>query len=324
MTVYDVSAMKEDVQRGIDHMLETTVIRKAFWRMDEKVKGLRYGIRQGDDAAVVGDFVYNMEGPYPLNIGMKTGLIHTCADIVAMGAKPLFAFNAMQVSSLDQAKEVAEDVKRQSHGLGVPIVGGNTQLENDLKPCISFIVVGKLIRDPIPDAGCRNGDKILMVGHVVEGTTGERVHRVNVKFATLYDLYGQGVEIHALKDASRGGWFGNLAEMLVKSQKGVKITAIPYPSPTRYMGTYLLSVPKRETDRIVVTAAKHGCPCVEVGTITEELQIMVGNETWVTAAKMRKLIRGMPYMKPKANPPARNTNKADSDTNASKMKPTSR
>jgi selenophosphate synthetase-related protein len=291
--------MKEETERGLDHLLETTAIRRAFWHMDEKVKDLTYGIQQGDDAAVVGDFVYNMEGPYPLNIGQKTGLIHTCADIVAMGGKPMFAFNAMQVDSIEQAKEVVEEVKKQSLGLGVPIVGGNTQLENDLKPCISFFVVGKLVREPIPDAGCRVGDKIMMVGHVVEGTTGERVHRVKVKFATMYDLFDQKAEIHALKDASRGGWFGNLAEMLLKAQKGVKVTSIPYPSPTRYMGTFLVAVPKKEADRVVATAARHGCPCVEVGTITEELKITVGGETWVTNAKMRKLVRGLPYRRPK-------------------------
>jgi len=287
--------MKEEIQRSIDHMLETTAIRKAYWHMDEKVEDLKFGIQQGDDSVIIGDHVYNMEGPYPLNIGQKTGLIHTCADIVAMGGKPLYAFNAMQVDSIEQAKEVCEEVKKQSIGLGVPIVGGNTQLENDLKPCISFFVVGKLIRKPIPDSGSAVGDKIIMVGHVVEGTTGERVHRVKVKFATMYDLFSQGVKINALKDASRGGWFGNLAEMLVKGQKGIKITAIPYPSPTRYMGTYLLSVPKDEADRVVVTAAKHGCPCVEVGTVMKGMQINVGGETWVSSAKMRKLVRGMPY-----------------------------
>jgi selenophosphate synthetase-related protein len=292
--------MKEEVGRGLDHMLETTAIRRVFWHMDERVEGLRFGIQQGDDAVIVGESVYNMEGPYPLNIGQKTGLIHTCADIVAMGGRPLFAFNAMQVDSIEQAKEVAEEVKKQSLGLGVPIVGGNTQLENDLKPCISFFVVGRLVGKPIPDSGCEAGDKMLMVGHVVEGTTGERVHRVKVKFETMYDLLGKGVKVRALKDASRGGWFGNLSEMLVKSQKGARITSIPYPSPTRYMGTFLLSVPAEEADKVVAAAARHGCPCVEVGTVMKGLQITVGGETWVTAAKMRKLVRGMPYRRPKA------------------------
>jgi len=280
-------------------MLETSAIRRVFWQMDDKVAELTYGIRQGDDAVIVGDTIINMEGPYPLKIGRKTGLLHSCTDIVAMGGKPLYAFNAMQVDSIEEAKEVSKDIKKQSMGVGVPVVGGNTQMENNLNPCISFTVVGKLIREPLAYCGARIGDKILMLGHVMDGTTGERVYRANVKFKTMYDIYEKGVEIHAVKDASRGGWFGNLAEMLVKSQRGIKITSIPYPSPTRYMGTYLISVPKREVDAVIKEAAKNKCPCVEVGTVMKGLYIKMGDETVVTTSKMKKLIRGMPYRKPK-------------------------
>ena len=287
--------MREDFRRSVDHMLETSGIRRVFWHMDERVDSLRFGIQQGDDAVIVGDMVYNMEGPYPLSIGRKTGLIHTCADIVAMGAKPLFAFNAMQVDSLEQAKEIAQDIIKQSTGLGVPIVGGNTQLENDLKPCISFAVVGRLIKEPIPDSECRIGDKVLMVGHVMEGTIGERVHRAKIKFKTIIDLVEKDVVVHAIKDASRGGWFGNTLEMLVKSQKGIKITAIPYASPTRYMGTYLVAVPKRMADSVVEAASNNGCPCVEVGTVMKGLSVRIGKETIVSEARMRRLIRATPH-----------------------------
>jgi uncharacterized protein len=240
-----------------------------------------------------------MEGPYPLNIGRKTGPLHTITDIVGMGAEPLYAFNAMQVDSIEQAKEVSEDLKKQSRGIGVPIVGGNTQLENDLKPCISFTVVGRLVRAPMPDSGCRVGDRIMMVGHVMDGTVGERVFRAKIKYKTMLELYSRGVEIHAVKDASRGGWFGNLLEMLVKSQKGIKVTSIPYASPTRYMGTFMLAVPKSQTDRVISAAAKNGCPCVEVGTVMKGLYAEVGGEKWVSEAKMRRLIRGMPFRKAK-------------------------
>jgi selenophosphate synthetase-related protein len=291
--------MKEEIARSIGHMLETSSIRRSLWHMDEKVKGLSFGIQQGDDAVVVGEHIYNMEGPYPMHIGRKTGLIHTCADIVAMGGKPLFGFDAMQVDSLEMAKEIVEDVKKQSQGIGVPVIGGNTQLENDLKPCISFFVVGKLIGAAIPDAGCMVDDKIMMVGHLMEGTLGERVHRANVKFNTIYDLISHKVEIHAMKDASRGGWFGNLAEMLTKSQKGVKITAIPFQSATRYMGTMLVSIPESESDKVVTIAARHGCPCVEVGRVMKGLYVQLGGEVVVTGPKMRKLIRGIPYKRPR-------------------------
>jgi selenophosphate synthetase-related protein len=292
--------MKEEIERGLSHMLETNQIRKVFWHMDERVEGLLYGIRQGDDAIVVGDTVVNMEGPYPLDIGRKTGLVHTCSDIVVMGGRPLYALNSMQVESIQQAREVAEDVKKQSNGLGVPIVGGNTQMENDLKPCISFTVVGKLVGEPVPDAGAWVGDKILMLGDVVEGSIGERVYRAGVKYKSFLELLETGVEVHASKDASRGGWFGNLAEMMVKSKRGVKITSIPYPRLTRYMGTYMISVPKREVERIVGVCAKNKCPVVEVGEVLNEPLMKMGGKIVVSEKKMTELIRKFPYHRPKA------------------------
>ncbi len=291
--------MKRDIQRSIDHMLETSAIRKVFWQMDDQVDGLSYGIRQGDDAVIVGDTVINMEGPYPLKIGRKTGLLHSCTDIVAMGGKPLYAFNAMQVNSIAEAKAVSEDVRKQSLGVGVPVVGGNTQMENDLKPCISFTVVGKLMREPIADCGAKIGDRVMMLGHVMDGSVGERVYRANVKFNTMYALYKKYVEIHAVKDASRGGWFGNLAEMMVKSKRGIKITSIPYASPTRYMGTYMIAVPRKAVDSVVETAAENKCPCVEVGTVMKGQYIKIGGDKVVSEARMRKLVRGMPYRKAK-------------------------
>ena len=291
--------MKDEIQRAIDHMLETSDIRRVFWHMDEKVKDLRYGIRQGDDAIIIGNDVINMEGPYPVKIGRKTGLIHTCSDIVVMGGKPIFALNSIQVDELKDAKEIGEDIKKQSNGLGVPIVGGNTQLENDLKPCISFVVFGKLIDKPIADSGAVENDRIFMLGEVVEGEIGERVYRANVKFETFMDLIQNGITIHAAKDASRGGWFGNLTEMLVKSKRGIGITSIPYPRITRYMGTYLIAVPESDMEGVVEISARHKCPVVEVGIIRKDPEISIGSDVVVNKEKMLELIKNMPYRKAK-------------------------
>ena len=291
--------MDHEVKRAIDHMLETNPVRKVFWHMDEKVEGLTYGIRQGDDAVVVGDTVVNMEGPYPLKIGRKTGLIHTVSDIVIMGGKPLYALDAMQVSNMKEAEEVCEDIKKQSDGLGVPIVGGNTQMEDLLLPCVSFVVVGKIINKPIPDSAMQSGDKVFMIGEVVEGETGERVARAKVKFDTVIDLVESGVEIHAAKDCSRGGWFGNMCEMLIKSKKGINITSIPYAKITRYMGTHLVSVPESETKKVIEIATRHRCPAVDMGSVKDELNVSIGGETYVEKETMEELIKNFPFKKPK-------------------------
>lgn len=284
-----------DIQRAIGHILETNGVRRIFWHMDDRVENLSYGIQQGGDAIVVGRMVFNMEGPYPLKTGRKTGLIHTCSDIVVMGGKPLFAFDSMQVDSIKEAEEVAGDLKKQSIGLGVPIIGGNTQLETGLKPCISFAAFGMLVDKPISDCCAKKGDRILMLGEIVEGEIGERVYRAKVKYDTFLELIEKKIEIHSAKDISRGGWFGNLAEMMIKSKKGIKITSIPYPRVTRYMGNYILSVPRKEIKKIIEISAKHQCPVVEVGTVTGETEMLIGDEIVLGEERMNELIRDMPH-----------------------------
>ncbi|RLI91176.1 MAG: hypothetical protein DRO65_01695, partial [Candidatus Altiarchaeales archaeon] len=285
---------KHEIERCINHLFETNDIRRILWQMDNLVPGLRYGIKQGDDAIIVDDIIINIEGPYPLKIGRKTGLIHTCSDVVVMGGKPLFALNAMQVSSLDEAKEAIEDIKKQSSGLNVPIIGGNTQLESDLKPCVSFAVVGKLVAKPIPDSGCEVGDKILMLGDVVEGEIGERIRRAKVKFETYLEILDSKIKINASKDCSRGGWFGNLLEMLVKSKKGIKLSSIPYPNIGRYLGNYLISTNEKYVDKILEIASKHRCPVLEIGEIIEKPEITLGKRIIIEEKKLREIIRKFP------------------------------
>ena len=76
--------MNYDIERCIEHMLETNSIRKIYWHMDERVEDLLYGIKQGDDAVVVGKLVVNMEGPYPMKIGRKSfrrNIIKSCSFV---------------------------------------------------------------------------------------------------------------------------------------------------------------------------------------------------------------------------------------------------
>ncbi|MEM2918583.1 MAG: AIR synthase-related protein [Candidatus Altiarchaeota archaeon] len=294
-----MNQLKYEVEKALKHVGETNSIRKVFWHMDEKVPKLRYGIQQGDDSVIVENLVVNMEGPYPLKIGRKTGLIHTCSDIVVMGAKPLFALNAMQVSNMKEANETAEDIKKQSIGLGVPIIGGNTQMEKMLEPCVSFVVIGKLISKEIPDSGAVENDSLLILGDVIEGEIGERVYRANVKFKTFLEILEKGIDVHASKDCSRGGWFGNLAEMLIKSKKGAEITSVPYPRLSHYMGNYIISVPENEVRKIIEISMKNNCPVVEIGKVTSEQKISIGKEVLITKKRMLSLIKKFPFKKAK-------------------------
>lgn len=289
-----------EIKRCIDHLGETNAVRRVFWQMDDKVPKIIEGIRQGDDCAVVGKSLVNMEGPYPLKIGMKTGLIHTCSDIVVSGGKPLYGLNAMQVDSIQQAIEVSEMVKKQANGIGVPIIGGNTQMENGLKPCISFCIFGELLaKHPIFDSGAKPGNAVVIIGEPLAGEVGERVRIAREKFATFQEVC-QKVHVYAAKDASRGGWFGNLLEMLVKSQTGFRITSVPYPSFGRYMGNYLTCIDPEDVDGVVEIGSKNGCPVVPVGEVTAKKEVLLGKKKLVTEKKMMELIKNTPFKKPYA------------------------
>lgn len=290
---------EHEIRRCIEHLGETNPVRKVFWQMDEKVPDLIEGIRQGDDCIVVGRHIVNMEGPYPLKIGMRTGLLHTCSDIIVMGGKPLYALNAMQVDSIEQAVEVSEMLKKQANGIGVPILGGNTQMENGLAPCVSFCIFGELVaKEPIFDSSSEVGNSMVLIGAPIEGEVGDRIRIAKEKFATFQEVIKK-VRVYSAKDASRGGWFGNLIEMMVKSQTGFKVTSIPYPSFGRYMGNYMTCIDEKDTEKVAEIGAKYGCPVTPIGEVTKKKEITLGKRKLVSEKKMIELIRNTPFKKPK-------------------------
>jgi selenophosphate synthetase-related protein len=286
-----------EIKHAINHMMETNYPRKEFWNMDSKLPNLISGIRAGDDAVVVGNTVINMEGPYPLILGSKTALIHTTCDIVAMGAPPKYAMNAIQAKDEQEIKMAINGLKKQSLGLNIPIVGGNTQTLEELKSCMSVVVFGELPDDRkiIKDGGAKPNDIIAMVGHPVEGDIGARIQKAKNKFNTFLELLNQGVEVNACKDASRGGWLCNLLEMLVKAKKGIEINSIPYPRATRYLGTYLVSMSEDSLKEAVNICMDNRCPIIPFGKITTDNCLSIGNKTYLYNEQMRELLKEFPY-----------------------------
>ncbi|WP_459202505.1 AIR synthase related protein [Methanococcus sp. CF] len=285
-----------EINYAIEHMMENNYPRKELWNMDLKVPGLLSGIRAGDDGVVVEKSVYNMEGPYPLILGSKTALIHTTCDIVAMGAKPLYAMDAIQAANEEEIEIAIDGLKKQSLGLDIPIIGGNTQTIESLKSCMSVVVFGELVSDNfVRDSGSKDGDVMLMLGHAVEGEIGERIQKAKNKFDTFLKILESDIEVHACKDASRGGWLCNILEMLLKAQHGVEITGLPYPRATRYLGTYLVSVPEEEVPNILEIAIKNRCPVTPFGRVTSEKVLKMGNKEYINKEEMNELIKNFPY-----------------------------
>ncbi len=288
--------IKFEVEYAINHMMETNYPRIKFWKMDNLIPDLKSGIRAGDDAVVVGKTVINMEGPYPLKLGSKTGLIHTSCDVVAMGGRPKYALNAIQGNSEEDIKIGIDGLKKQSIGLNIPIIGGNTQTLEDLTPSISVVVIGELIGDRIiRDGNLKEGDVLIMLGHPVEGDIGERVFYAKNKYDTYLKILESGINIHSCKDASRGGWLCNLLEMMVKSKCGVEINSIPFPRSTRYLGTYIISLPEEEVNDVINIAVEMRCPLVQFGRVISNKVLKIGDKEYISENRLEELIKNFPY-----------------------------
>ncbi|WP_457620150.1 AIR synthase related protein [Methanopyrus sp.] len=293
-----------DLERLLEHIEETNFCRRLLREVPEEWKTI-IGPLQGDDATVIEvdgeQLVINMEGPYPAKIGRKTAIIHSAADVVVTGGEPIVAFDAVQAESEEQAEEILEDLRKQAEGLGIKILGGNTQSHPDLVPCVSVTVIGRLITDePIPDGTAREGDALVFLGEPVHGDVGDRVHKAKVKFNAFLRFLREGVDVSAAKDASRGGVLGNLLEMMGKAKKGVELRSMPYPTWTGYLGIFMVCIDPNDVERAAEIAFEEGCPFTVAGEVVDEPVIRFGNRKLVSKEEMIEVYRRLPYKPPGA------------------------
>jgi len=291
-----------DLERLLEHIEETNFCRRLFREGPEEWEVL-LGPLQGDDATVLevgGErLVINMEGPYPAKIGRKTAIIHSAADVVVTGGEPLVAFDSVQAEDEEQAEEILEDLHRQAEGLGIRILGGNTQSHPELVPCVSVTVIGRLVaEEPIPDGTARPGDKLVFLGEPVRGEVGERVRRARVKFNAFLRFLREGLDISAAKDASRGGILGNLLEMLGKARRGVVLRSMPYSTWTGYLGVFMVCIHPDDVERAAEIAFEEDCPFTVAGEIVEEPGVWFGDRELVSREEMIEVFKRLPYKPP--------------------------
>ncbi len=291
-----------DLERLLEHIEETNFCRRIL-REEPEVWKVLLGVDQGDDATVVevGNerLVINSEGPYPANIGRKAAIVHSAADVVVTGGEPVMAFDTIQAEDEDEAEKILKDLKRQADGLGISIVGGNTQSHPELVSCVSVTVVGRLVADePIPDGTAREGDVLVFLGEPVRGDVGERVRRARAKFNAYLKWIDEGIDISAAKDASRGGVLGNLLEMMGKARKGLELRSMPYPTWTGYLGIFMVCMDPDDVERAGRIALEEGAPFVVAGEVVDEPGIRFAGRELVSADDMIEVYKRLPYKPP--------------------------
>lgn len=260
-----------DDYRGLieRHVTSLTWLRSMLLEMDSLAKPV-LGIGAWDDSVVM-DFggsklVASVDGPYSKRLVMKSALIHAATDVVVKGGKPLFALDTV-IGDDVEIREMIASLKKQSLAMGIPILGGNTMLE-DSEPKCSLTVVGELLlKEPIRDCNAGEGDSLVLIGEPIWGTQGERILKAKRLFEAWFRILDEGIVINAAKDVTKGGLISTIYEVCDKSGRDYRLEkTIPF-SMTRNLDNFLVSVSREEYERILDICKRNDCGVVEVGRV---------------------------------------------------------
>ncbi|PKP52687.1 MAG: hypothetical protein CVT90_02545, partial [Candidatus Altiarchaeales archaeon HGW-Altiarchaeales-3] len=227
-------------------------------------------IKDWDDSCAIeffGKLVVSTDGPYKKRLVMKSALIHAATDVIVKGAKPLFALDTL-IGTMDEIKEMVQSLKKQAISMNIPILGGNTMIE-DIEPRCSITVIGKLIIDkPIRDSGAKKDDLLVLIGEPIWGDSDERIKKAKKLFKTWFEILTDKneIKINAGKDVTKGGLTSCIYEISTKSGIEFKLNSdsLPY-SKTRNLDNFLISVTEENYNKILDICKKNNCEINIIG-----------------------------------------------------------
>lgn len=228
------------------------------------------GIKEWDDSVIVEfgnkKLVASADGPYTKRLVLKSALIHASTDVVVKGGRPLFTLDTI-IGPRKDIEEMMDSLKRQAEQMKIPILGGNTLIE-DCEPRCSLTVVGEMLLDrPIRDSGAEEGDVIALLGEPIWGEQADRIQKALKLFNTWYDILEDKVKINSAKDVTKGGIISVVYEMEKKSKHKFKLKKqIPF-SLTRNLDNFLLTLPEPEYKKLEKQTELHECSLEKIGVV---------------------------------------------------------
>ena len=253
----------------------------------------------------------------------------TINDLAMCGAKPLYlsaGFILEEGLSMEVLQRVVHSMAETTRAAGVPIVAGDTKVVHRGKGDGIFIntsgvglvpdgvrVLPTLIQpsDAIlvsGDLGC-HGVAVLSVR---EGLTFDSP--IESDSAPLHhvvaDLIDNGIEIHCLRDLTRGGLASVLNELATAAKVGVTVdeAAIPVSEPVRgacellgldplYVaneGRFVAMVPAPQAEAALTVMRRHGVAshAAQIGAVTERHTLPVVLRTVLGTQRILDLLSG--------------------------------
>jgi hydrogenase expression/formation protein HypE len=171
----------------------------------------------------------------------------TVNDLLTAAARPVAlaaAFILEEGFSLDRLQKITDSMQLTATEAGVSIVTGDTKVVPRGSADQVFITttgVGVVLRSGVSGASARPGDAVILTGSVGDHGTAVMLAREKLLTGTnilsdaaplteiVLHLLEAGVEIHALRDPTRGGLAATLNEIANQSQTAVEIEEAQVP-----------------------------------------------------------------------------------------------
>jgi selenide,water dikinase len=167
------------------------------------------------------------------------------SDVYAMGGQPICALSILgfpvDLVEEEVLKEMIRGGTEKMNQAGVPIIGGHSIQDNEIK--LGYCVTGKIRPDRIlTNSAARTGDKLILTKPLGTGiiTTGikfgktaDQVARIAIE--TMLELNNgisllfDEISVHAVTDITGFGLIGHAFEMATGSKKTLEIEAASVP-----------------------------------------------------------------------------------------------
>jgi hydrogenase expression/formation protein HypE len=253
----------------------------------------------------------------------------TVNDLAMCGARPLYlsaGFILEEGFPMDSLRRIAESMGRAAHEAGVQLVTGDTKVVDRGKGDGAYINTAGIgivqAERPIAPSSVKPGDVILLSGDIGRHGIAIMAVREGLEFESRIEsdcaslsgmvqaLMDAGIEIHCLRDLTRGGLASALVEIAESSGMHISIqeTAIPVREDVRgaceilgfdplYVaneGRFIAFVPAREADRAlsVMRAQSLGSGASLIGTVATKPPGMVTMRSSIGANRIVDMLSG--------------------------------
>ncbi|HHV12654.1 MAG TPA: hydrogenase expression/formation protein HypE [Clostridiales bacterium] len=233
----------------------------------------------------------------------KLAVCGTVNDLSVMGAVPKYltaGFILEEGVSLETLKRVTASMAKAAKEAKVQIVAGDTKVvEGRGGIYINTSGIGEVIKSGISISNCRAGDLVLLSGNLGEHHAAILSSRMGIENSIHSDcaplnsmvlkLLEEEIDIHCMRDVTRGGLATVLNEAAEKSGCRIQLTeeALPVSKEVKgfcdilgldplYManeGKLLAVIPEKQAERAlnIMKASRYGKNAAVIGRVTEGL-----------------------------------------------------